>query len=436
MGKRGNDQGQLSKEEYDAMESRGSGDAPTGSFARASQAQLTRRKIFKVSNKFKSAASNKDTSSSVRAPPSVSMSFGTKPPQAAAPPPPSQTPVAGASNNPFAAVKLQAPSNNPFGQVKLMAPSTTTNFTSAAAQPSSSSSSQSLAQKAQDLNKKFLEKCIGLSETQLKEDWSSVMKDYLEYKQAIETKYYKETNKSKKTSTDGGSSDPAPVTTSVPPVDPFKSASTAPPASSGGNSFGNFASSTTPKTNTVPNLFSTSSSSAAGASSSAGTSFSAGFNFTKTSAPAPAAPATALNNNNDSSDGALPDSSSDPLGKAEESDHDTVLTVGLVSYYKNVNKKPKKFLEDQALHLETHKVDKTHRMLMRDAAGKVMLNLKVFEGQTFQGKRKKNKKGQEKAYIRFLAVQDADEGLQSFILSLQPKDLDKTLEVLEKMAQK
>ena len=51
MGKRGNENAQMRKEDYDAMESRGStGDQPpSGSFSRASEEVLSRRKIIRTS---------------------------------------------------------------------------------------------------------------------------------------------------------------------------------------------------------------------------------------------------------------------------------------------------------------------------------------------------------------------------------------------------
>lgn len=50
MGKRGNENAQMRREDYEAMESRGGGDeAPSGSFSKASDEVLKKRRIIRTS---------------------------------------------------------------------------------------------------------------------------------------------------------------------------------------------------------------------------------------------------------------------------------------------------------------------------------------------------------------------------------------------------
>jgi hypothetical protein len=52
MGKRGNDNAQLSKEDYDALESReSSGDGLKQGFSRASEEELSKRRIIRPARK-------------------------------------------------------------------------------------------------------------------------------------------------------------------------------------------------------------------------------------------------------------------------------------------------------------------------------------------------------------------------------------------------
>lgn len=51
MGKRGNENAQMRREDYEALESRGSSGELAGSFARASEEELSKRRIIRRARK-------------------------------------------------------------------------------------------------------------------------------------------------------------------------------------------------------------------------------------------------------------------------------------------------------------------------------------------------------------------------------------------------
>ena len=85
------------------------------------------------------------------------------------------------------------------------------------------------------------------------------------------------------------------------------------------------------------------------------------------------------------------------------------------------------------LRLQRDLVSDAKRMVMRNEVGKVMFNVAVGKGMSFEKKSQKTKRG-EQWYVCFAAVEDENEGVKSFMLNVAKEDIDKFHEELEKMA--
>jgi hypothetical protein len=117
---------------------------------------------------------------------------------------------------------------------------------------------------------------------------------------------------------------------------------------------------------------------------------------------------------------------------AEENSKEDCLFELRSKYYKyNGETKQWKDYSKGPLRCYRDKEDPTkHRVVLRSDIGKVQLNLKISKGMKFS--KTVNKK--RKAFISFIAVQDAKSGPESFMLAAAMDKVDKLLETLESMA--
>lgn len=96
-------------------------------------------------------------------------------------------------------------------------------------------------------------------------------------------------------------------------------------------------------------------------------------------------------------------------------------------YYKWVDTAWKVFLHNP-VKVERHKVNGLKRMTMRDAMGRVQLNLAIYKNMVFKGTIQKTK-----ATIQFVALQDSTVGPEKFLFQIKPEKLQAVLGELKKM---
>ena len=102
-------------------------------------------------------------------------------------------------------------------------------------------------------------------------------------------------------------------------------------------------------------------------------------------------------------------------------------------YYKLVTNGGWKSYCQGDIKVESNKRNASKRMIMRDAIGKVQLNLSLSKGMDFKPVRKQTKKAGGKAFIQFVALQDATVGTESFMYQVKPDVLDEVASKLNSM---
>ena len=91
-----------------------------------------------------------------------------------------------------------------------------------------------------------------------------------------------------------------------------------------------------------------------------------------------------------------------------------------------------------SLKLYRHKETEKTRLVQRNHAGQVKLNLSIGEGVTelekvVTSQKKKGRKAKQVAYVKFVAVADEDVGLEFFLLKVKPDKVDMLYYVLKGM---
>mmetsp|Transcript_3777 Transcript_3777/g.5589 ORF Transcript_3777/g.5589 Transcript_3777/m.5589 type:complete len:504 (-) Transcript_3777:32-1543(-) len=130
-----------------------------------------------------------------------------------------------------------------------------------------------------------------------------------------------------------------------------------------------------------------------------------------------------------------PDDGKLDIGQEENKDEETPYQVQarLVKLEGSGNTQAWKKLGTGVLRLYRNTITDKKRMVLRNAAGKVMFNVGVSKGMPFKKVSRKTKNG-EVWNVSFAAVEDASEGLKQFMLNVKKEDIDKFHEELEKLA--
>ena len=143
-------------------------------------------------------------------------------------------------------------------------------------------------------------------------------------------------------------------------------------------------------------------------------------------------PTTTTNSNNDGDedDEALPPEEKTELASADD-DWDSLLTVKVRAYnYRNDNVARK--FAGGALKVQQHKESKKRRMVLRDGAGKVWVNIGIFRGMNFTKNQPPAKPGSRPVgNITFVGVNDKDRGGEMFTFVCGLDDLDPFHKILE-----
>lgn len=157
---------------------------------------------------------------------------------------------------------------------------------------------------------------------------------------------------------------------------------------------------------------------------------SSGFSFS--AAPVAAAPTpgagikVALTPVNGGNDSAAPTEDGEPtILESADGDWDQLLTAKVkVYHYRNENKATKFALGD--IKVQQSKTDSSkRRMVLRDGAGKVLLNVGISSGMSFSKSLVKRKTGKSMGSITFIGVMSAEKGAEKFTIVCTDADLDR-----------
>jgi len=489
MAKRRNDNAQLSKEDYDAVLAREEEDTSSipsggGGFNRASSDVIQKRRIVRVSNRFKrptgagTGATPGSKGISIRAPSAVSAaSFGTAA-SAAAP----------STNNPFAKTVLKPSSventtakSNPFAtlsfankatplstsgtetqhQGKRMKPSaitapTSINFTPSTTATTTATATITTAKQEAALpplrngakendaitmneNTKTVFSMLRMAQMEAK---ANPLSNYTEWLEAYSSKIRKTQNQDDVT--DSATNHTVSVTTADTKKDEKENLPTSTSDTTAitnnevkkNDSTNPFVTSSPPKPFTGFSFTPAPTSAVPTTEKTSGTS-STGFSFNPISStvPAPVAPTTTITsttesepssttatNNNNETEGVIKQ-----LGEDEEE-----LFECKAKYRKFVKDEKKwKTYAPGTLRLLKSKSGATNKIVIRDSTlGKVLFNVGVFKGMKFIAPQK----AKGTASIRFFAVQDESSGLEQFCLVVKDESADGLFENLKKLA--
>jgi hypothetical protein len=146
--------------------------------------------------------------------------------------------------------------------------------------------------------------------------------------------------------------------------------------------------------------------------------------FSFGSIPPPSNPTTSNNSTNDDDDPtANPDDGKIEKVEQEKNEEEHVLCEIRAKPMKVVDGDFKKY-GSGVCRLYKHKITKKHRIVMRNAIGKVQFNVSVSaQMKPFHKELKNGKKGQL-AYIKFSGIESADEGVRLMMLIVSPADVD------------
>lgn len=237
------------------------------------------------------------------------------------------------------------------------------------------------------------------------------MKEYQAHEERLQTSDDDEVNGGTKNNSQPASSWSAPAPS--PSAKPFALGARAPAA---------------PKTTTFS--FSTKPAGAPAAGAPSAPSFSFGAPSSSSLAGS-AAPSTAAGSSNNDDTASNPDDGKvEKIEQEENTDEDVLLEVR-AKHVKREEGQWKKYGAG-VLRLYRHRVNSKCRMVIRNDIGKVQFNVGVSKGMKFEKVIKQSKKGPA-AYVKFLAVEDASKGLESFMLQVKPDSLDKLHDTLEGM---
>ena len=84
------------------------------------------------------------------------------------------------------------------------------------------------------------------------------------------------------------------------------------------------------------------------------------------------------------------------------------------------------------LRLYRHKTTSKQRIVIRNEIGKVQFNVAVSKGMTFEKVINSTKKGKA-TFVKFLACEDPEKGLETFMIQVKPESVDKLHSTLEGM---
>jgi hypothetical protein len=149
-------------------------------------------------------------------------------------------------------------------------------------------------------------------------------------------------------------------------------------------------------------------------------------------AAAPAAPKTTTVS--EGGDG-VEDKDDEPVVLASADEEWNLVYTTKVKAYHHRDGPAARFATD-ALKVQQHKTDSSNRrMVMRDATGKVLMNLKIAVGMTFQSNLTPGKGGKKSvARIIFYGLMDEKRGAEMFTLICKAEDMDALHSKLEEMA--
>jgi len=280
-----------------------------------------------------------------------------------------------------------------------------------------------------DLNKTFLRMAEDAWKMSTISDWSGWMEEYIKYAGQV------------KREMEGGStrappSTPAPAEPSgfaASAQAPSPAVTSAPAADAAPKPMFSFGE--PPKEAPKPFNFGFGTS-AAGTSTSAGTATStspkpfSGFNFGAAAKASPkAAPmlAAAAPSGSDGGDAAVAEKPEPAV--AQKDDNENILHAVRSRYYKHIDGNWKQFATGVIRLYESKDDPSQKRMVMRNEVGKVQLNLSVTTGMKFEKQKNKGK-----GFVRFLAVQEKEKGVEKFMLQVKGDNVDELHSNLEKMA--
>ena len=160
--------------------------------------------------------------------------------------------------------------------------------------------------------------------------------------------------------------------------------------------------------------------------SSTGFSFNLAQPAAAAPASAPAAPAPAPSA--DAEDGEEVEADEQIVLESADVDWNQVFQCKARVYHHRDEGKPSRFASGD-IKVQRHKTNGTRRMVMRDVAGKVLMNMGIASGMSFQ-----KSIMQGKARVNFVGLMDSDRGSEMFLLLCKTDELDKLHSTLEELA--
>lgn len=347
-----------------------------------------------------------------------------------APPPPS---------NPFAAVQLNsgttappsfsfgaAPKTEPkpfsFGQSSSQQQSSLKSTSSSSPKPTATANNK--AAQIKEINENFFKMIQDhVKKGYIASDLSSLMEQYIHVAENVELDEEEEDdggdgdNKDENgNNNNSGGSSKSEENKSQPSSTPFSgfsfASSSAPPPSSGGTTFSFTGGSTAP---------------APTAATVSKPTFSFGTQ------PAASGGSSSINNTTNEDDPTSnPDDGKLEVGQEENEDEEKLYEV-LARLNKLEDKAWKKECKGP-LRLYRNKTTDKKRMVLRNDAGRVMFNVAISNGMTFQKVSEKTQKGKDIWYVQFFAVVNAGEGAKPIRLNVVKDEVDRFHEELEKLA--
>jgi hypothetical protein len=98
-------------------------------------------------------------------------------------------------------------------------------------------------------------------------------------------------------------------------------------------------------------------------------------------------------------------------------DWDDIAQFEPVIFLRHMDDKWSIFTKNSKLRVQMHKDDSSHRMVVRDEIlGKVFVNMRIFQGMKFAFSKQKSRKGGEFGTVVFKGINDVKEGAQTFMI--------------------
>lgn len=423
MVKRQSETGQIRKEEFEQTENQNN--PSMGRFDMASQDQMSKRKIIRVSNRKKRPSVSADNTTRPFSAP-VSTSQGT--------------------SNPFANTKLEAPSANISMFAPNNAPAFENSFNSginstAVNKPTTTKTSKDIKplsitgdgggnaqlNKAEILNLKMIRLSQSMWNKNPKADWIHWLKKYVDKMEVLQ----KESNIE-----EGSDEEEQCVTTGMNSTNEDKDA-VAPKATAAIESpfssasvpkINAFASATTTSSQPTSNLTFGISPNAPAAAPPPPAPF-AGFSFGGQPAASVAPPKSITPAVQSSFGDAMPKETATEVIPASNEDEEELLLCR--AKYRKYMKEDKTWKDFSAgkLRLFRHKTTQNCGLVLRNEYGSVQLNLAIGKGMAFE-----KRAGKKSGNVQFAAVQDSAAGLELFAIAVKLESLDALHNSLEEMA--